>query len=74
MTLTERLADAHQRSVALYLRRQQIEAQRQQVAQQAALCDQALVKADGEIELLERMLAEDAATARVAQPEAVPGG
>jgi hypothetical protein len=52
MTLAERLADAHQRSVALYLQRQQLEQQRQTVLQQIALCEQALLKSDGEIDVL----------------------
>lgn len=52
MTVAERLADAHQRSVALYLRLQNLEAQRQQVTQAVGLCQQALLKSDGEIEAL----------------------
>jgi chromosome segregation ATPase len=58
VTLAERLADAHQRSVALYLRRQQIEAQRQQIQQQAQACDLELVKLDGEIEVLKALITE----------------
>ncbi len=64
MTMAERLADANQRSVALYLQRTRIEQQRQQLNMQAALCDQGLVKLDGEIELLEKMLSDEQAAAR----------
>ena len=58
MTLADRLADAHQRSVALYLRRQLIEAQRQQLQQQAQACDVQLVTLDGEITVLTALMAE----------------
>lgn len=58
MTLAERIADAHARSVALYLDRQQVEAVRQQAVLRAQQIDLELVKLDGEISLLERMTAE----------------
>ncbi len=61
MTLAERLADANQRSVALYLQRTRLEQQRQQLNMQAAICDQGLVKLDGEIELLTAMQTDEAA-------------
>ncbi len=64
MTLVERLADANQRSVALYLQRTRLQQQLQQVQMQAALCDQGLLKLDGEIELLEKMQADEQAAAR----------
>lgn len=54
-TLDERIAEAHQQSVRLYLQRQGIEAQRQQLAQAAAQCDQTLLRLDGEIDALTRM-------------------
>lgn len=60
MTLADRLADAQQRSVALYLQRCALEQQRQQLAVQAVACDQALVRLDGEIELLMRLQTEGA--------------
>lgn len=52
MTLQERLDDALQRSVKLYLQRQNIEAQRNQLTMAAQQCEMALVKTDGEIETL----------------------
>lgn len=61
MTLAERLADANKRSVSLYLQRTQIEQQRQQLTIKAALCDQGLLKLDGEIEVLEAVISEDSA-------------
>jgi hypothetical protein len=62
MTLPERLADAQTRAMRLYLQRQQIEAQRQHFAQQSVLCDQAMLKSDGEIALIETLIAESAGT------------
>ncbi len=58
MTLTERLADAHQRSVALYLRRQDIETQRQQCVLMAQQCDRDLLQLDGEIGVLTVLVKE----------------
>lgn len=52
MTLSERLAAAERKSVQLYLQRQALEGQRQQIAQQIVLCEQALLKSDGEIDAL----------------------
>ena len=46
------LADAHARSVAAYLRRQQIEQARQNINQQAMATDQELIRLDGEIAAL----------------------
>ena len=67
MTLAERLADANQRSVKLYLQRTQIEeqkqmlqAQGQQLVGQGMAIDRDLLKLDGEIDLLTKMLAEEA--------------
>lgn len=67
MTLIERLADANQRSVKLYLQRTQIEeqkqmlqAQGQQLVGQGMAIDRELLKLDGEIDLLTKMIAEDA--------------
>lgn len=50
--LLAHIADVHQRSVAAYLRRQQIEAARQSLAQQAMATDQELVRLDGELAAL----------------------
>ena len=58
MTLDERIADVQQRSVQLYLQRQEIEQQRQMVAASAQRCDQALIRLDGELDVLTRMKAE----------------
>lgn len=58
MTLQERLTETHARATRLYLQRQQVEAQRQAIAQQAQALDLALVRTDGEVELLERLIAE----------------
>lgn len=55
-SLQDRLDHAHQRSVALYLQRQQVEAQRQACAQQAQAIDLELVKLDGEIRVLEALI------------------
>lgn len=55
MTIADRIAQAHQRSVALYLQRQQVEMQRQQLQQQAARIDQELLMLDGQIALLTTM-------------------
>jgi len=67
VTLAERLADANQRSVKLYLQRTQIEeqkqmlqAQGQQLVGQGMAIDRDLLKLDGEIDLLTKMLAEEA--------------
>jgi len=66
MTLQERLDDANRRSVALYLRRQQIEEQRQQVQAQAQqltnvarATDMEFVKLDGEIAAFTALLADE---------------
>lgn len=61
MTLAERLADANQRSVTLYLRRQQIELRRQELVTAGQQCDFGLVKIDGEIEVLTALIAEEKA-------------
>lgn len=60
MTLIERLADAKARSVALYLQRAALEQQRQQIASQAAIADQGMLRIDGEIVLLEALIEESA--------------
>ena len=61
MTLDERLTEAHRRSVSLYLRRQNLESQRQQIVQMAQSCDVELIKSDGEIAVLTELVAEAAA-------------
>ncbi len=58
MTLADRLADAQQRSVKLYLQRSQIQEQAQQVRSAGVQLDMALVKLDGEIDLLTALIAE----------------
>ena len=57
MTLEERLTAAHARSTSLYLERQRIEAARQQLTLRAQETDFALVKLDGEIEVLDALIA-----------------
>lgn len=52
MTLQQRLEKAHQDSVALYIRRQQIELQRQQIQNTAAQIDRELTMLDGELRVL----------------------
>lgn len=61
MTIQERLDSTQQRSVAAYLRRQQIEAQRQQLTQAAQQTDLELIRYDGEIDVLTALL-KDAPT------------
>lgn len=58
MTLQERLDRANQQSVSLYLRRQDIEGQRQQLSLQAQQCDVELMRLDGEIRVLSAAIAE----------------
>lgn len=53
MTIQERLADAHRRSVRLYLHRQQLQLRAQQTQHEIVQCEQALLKSDGEIEALQ---------------------
>ena len=66
MTLKERLDKANQDSVALYLRRQQIESQKQQVQRMGFECDQQLVGLDAQIGMLTEMIAEEEAAAKKA--------
>ena len=61
MTLTERLNDAHERARKLYLRRQDVQGQIAAAQQHAQAIDVALVKTDGEIAVLEQLIAEQAA-------------
>ena len=56
MTLAERLTATHAKAARLYLRRQDIEVQRQQLTQQAQALDVALVKTDGEVAMLEALI------------------
>lgn len=65
MTLQERLADAHQRSVALYLKRNELEEQKAQLQNQGQYLmnqgraiDMDLVKLDGEIKVLTALIKE----------------
>lgn len=66
MTITDRLADANQRSVKLYLQRTQVEEQKQmlqsqgqQLVGQAMAIDHELLKLDGEIDVLTKMQADE---------------
>lgn len=47
--LAAAVLDIQTRSVAAYLRRQQLEAQRQQLQQATMLCEQELIALDGEL-------------------------
>lgn len=58
MTLQDRLADAKARSVKLYLERATLEQQRQRLAFDSGLAEQTLLRIDGEIALLETLIAE----------------
>ncbi len=58
MTLVERLADAHARSVTAYLRRQDLEQQRQAITLACGRTDQELLTLDGEIAVLTALIAE----------------
>ena len=60
MTLAERLVAAQQSSVLLYLRRQELEASRQQIALAIQQVEQGLLKLDGVIETLTAQIAEEA--------------
>lgn len=67
MTIIERLADANQRSVKLYLQRTQVEeqkqmlqAQGQQLVGQGMAIDRELLKLDGELDVLTKMQADEA--------------
>ncbi len=53
----EWIAEAHGKSVALYLRRQQVEQQRQQLVMQAQQIEMELVRLDGEIAAYQRVKA-----------------
>ncbi len=66
MTVAERLAASHQQSVGLYLKRTQVEEQKQmlqaqanQLMQQGRMIDLELAKLDGKIEELTAMQAEE---------------
>lgn len=58
MTLGERLADAHTRAMRAYLERQQLEGQRQHLALAIQQCEHRLLQTDGEIAVLEALIAE----------------
>ncbi len=58
MTLVDRLADAHRRALQAYLQRQQLEHQRQQIAAAILQCEHTLLMTDGEVTLLEALIAE----------------
>jgi hypothetical protein len=66
MTLTERLTDAQAHATTLYLRRQEVESERQRLGHVAQQIDLSLVKSDGAIELLQQLIA--------AEPKAEPSG
>jgi hypothetical protein len=56
--IAAQLTKAKERSVAVYLRRQQIQADQYRLQQLAQQADQELVHLDGEIAVCERLLAE----------------
>jgi hypothetical protein len=56
--IAAQLTKAKERSVAVYLRRQQIQADQYRLQQLAQQVDQELVHLDGEIAVCERLLAE----------------
>ncbi len=58
MTIQERLLNAREQSVKLYLERQEVELVRQQVQVRAAQIDHQLMKLDGIIDALEAQLRE----------------
>lgn len=58
MTLQERLNTLHAKAARLYLQRQQIQANVNHWQRQAAEADQDLLRSDGEIALVESMIAE----------------
>lgn len=60
MTLQERMQSEHAKAARLYLRRQELEQQRQMVNQQCASCDLDLAKSDGRIAMLEELSKETA--------------
>lgn len=70
MDLHAALAAAHQQSVQLYLRRQQLESQAQTLQIQIRQCDHALLALDGEIAMVERLMAQSKAeaVAKTAEP------
>ncbi len=59
MTLQERIAASQQRSVQLYLQRQNLEQQRQQIALQIQMTDLNLMKEDGTFEALSAVVADE---------------
>ena len=59
MTLQERVTETQARASRLYLRRQEIETQRQALSQQGQAVDLALVRTDGELELLAQLIAAE---------------
>ncbi len=58
MTLADRLTDAHTRAMRAYLDRQRLEGQRQQLALAIQQCEQVMLQTDGEIALVESLIAE----------------
>ncbi len=58
MTLADRLTDAHTRAMRAYLERQRLEGERQQLALAIQSCEHRMLQTDGEIALLEALIAE----------------
>ncbi len=54
-TIPERIAETQAKAMRLYLQRQQVEQQRQSLQSQAAAIEQAMLRTDGELELLEKL-------------------
>jgi hypothetical protein len=60
MDIQKLIGDANARSVKLYLYRQQLQMQLQQLQIESAKTDQALIKIDGELEILTKLGKENA--------------
>lgn len=59
MTLSARLTETHARAARLYLQRQDLELQRQHLTATIAQCEQAMLKTDGEVDVLTALLAAE---------------
>lgn len=59
--LQARLAETHARAARLYLQRQQMEQRRQEIAAAIVQCEQAMLRTDGEVTLLEQLIADEQA-------------
>jgi hypothetical protein len=59
MTIQELINEANARSIKLYLTRQQLASNAQQINLQSQQVDMELLKIDGEIEVLQKLLADE---------------